>query len=153
MDKMEKVDANTPATCVERYLMFQSTRDWAQALALLDCAYLEQKYGAIQAVCTEEVARRYGYEDEVSAQSANLREFVQRMLESSERDAEGGNPSCSALPQNADCYLNHEGDDVIVTLSTSFSCTRTRYKTACTATGQRLIVATEVEHRSACFEE
>ena len=146
IETSQQVTAESPRACVERFLTLQAGRDWEAALELVSDSYLERNYGAIQAVCPEETALRYGYADAEEARGAGTRQFVARMLASSTRDADGSNPSQAAIPHNADCHVSCHGEDVVVTLSTPVASTRTRYSTRERKDGTRVIVGSRVVH-------
>lgn len=131
---------------IEQFLLLQSQRQWSAALELLSDKYLAKKYGPIHEACTPESAQKYGYQSVTDALDDSLRSFVRRMLESSERDADGANPVQDAIPHNADCHMTFNGDEVIVTLSTPYASSRIRYQTERMHEGRRLITAATVAH-------
>lgn len=132
--------------CVERYLACQTTRDWHGALNMLSDEYLDRYFGIFQQACTEDIAKRYGFLDSDSARQSCLRDFVKRMLLSSENDAEGCNPAAHAIPENADCHIKCTGHEVVLTLSTPFACTRTHFTTMPSNSGHWQIVAAQSSH-------
>lgn len=136
----------SPQVCVERFLLSQRERDWQAMVSFLADSYLSVKYAIFHEHCTDEAARRYGFTDADDARSVSTREFVVRMFISSERDAEGSNPGHNVIPENADCHLTQQGDEVIVTLSTCWACSRTRYLTALDKTGKRVIIDSTSAH-------
>jgi hypothetical protein len=129
----------SPEAVVERFLVLQSNHEWKDALALLSDGCLQQRWGLFQQFCHDEAAIKYGYESTDTAKSADPREFVGRMLQSSGVDAPGSNPSAVAIPGNSDCHLTCRGDDVIVTMSTAFTATRTCFRTKVLTDGRRVI--------------
>src|SRR5690606_22350786 len=114
----------SPQLCVERFLLSQREKNWELMVSYMADSFLSVKYAIFHEHCTDEAARRYGFDDAEAARAVSTREFVIRMLISSERDADGLNPGHNVIPENADCHMAQRGDEVIVTLSTCLACSR-----------------------------
>lgn len=133
----------SPQVCVERFLRCQFTHAWEDMLALMAPELLKRLYGMFRDCCEDDIAQRYGFSSCEDAQSASMHDFVLAMLRSSAVDADGANPSQNSIPENADCHLTEDGEEVIVTVSTPMACMRTRYFTSI-RDGKRLIVDQEI---------
>lgn len=135
-----------PDELVRRFLTYHAERKWEDAIALMCDECLEERYGPFQEACHDEAASRYGYRSPEAARGDKTREFVRRMLRSSSGDSGGMNPAAATIPQNADCHIRQEGDEVIVTYATPYAATRTRYRTLVLANGSRRIRCIDSAH-------
>jgi len=143
---MAGFEQDDPGNLVRRFLMLQAARKWDEAISLVSDDCLRARYGPFQDACHREAAIKYGFGSTRAAKSADTREFVRRMLHSSCCDADGQNASAAAIPDNADCHVAVNGEDVVVTLATPFAASRTHYRTARMPDGRRVIASIAASH-------